>query len=73
MKRSKGLSATFVITINVPGHYGDGRGGHGLSLLVKPASVGGFFKSWAQRICLDGKAANDGLGAYPLVTLARAR
>ena len=73
MKRPKRLSATFVNTVNVPGRYGDGRGGHGLSLLVKPASTGGFPKSWAQRIRLDGKAANVGLGAYPVVTLARAR
>ena len=73
MKRPKRLSATFVNTVNVPGRYGDGRGGHGLSLLVKPASAGGFSKSWAQRIRLDGKAANVGLGAYPVVTLARAR
>ena len=73
MKRPKRLSATFVNTVNVPGRYGDGRGGHGLSLLVKPASTDGFSKSWAQRIRLDGKAANVGLGAYPVVTLARAR
>ena len=73
MKRPKRLSATFVSTVNVPGRYGDGRGGHGLSLLVKPATHGGFSKSWAQRIRLDGKAANVGLGAYPIVTLARAR
>ena len=73
MKRPKRLSATFVNTVNVPGRYSDGRGGHGLSLLVKPASTGGFSKSWAQRIRLDGKAANVGLGAYPVVTLARAR
>ena len=73
MKRPKRLSATFVNTVNVPGRYGDGRGGHGLSLLVKSASTGGFSKSWAQRIRLDGKAANVGLGAYPVVTLARAR
>ena len=73
MKRPKRLSATFVSTINVPGRYGDGRGGHGLNLLVKPATHGGLSKSWAQRIRLDGKAANVGLGAYPVVTLARAR
>ena len=73
MKRPTRLSATFVNTVNVPGRYGDGRGGHGLSLLVKPATHGGLFNSWAQRIRLDGKAANVGLGAYPVVTLARAR
>ena len=40
---------------------------------MKEASTGGFSKSWAQRIRLDGKPANVGLGAYPVVTLARAR
>ena len=40
---------------------------------MKPASTGGFSKSWVERIRLDGKAANVGLGAYPVVTLARAR
>ena len=65
-------TSTFVTTVNVPGRYGDGRGGHGLSLLVKPASTGGFSKSWAQRNRLDGRPANIGLGAYPVVTLARA-
>ena len=73
VKRPKRLSATFINAVNVPGRYGDGRGGHGLSLLVKPATHGGFSKSWAQRIRLDDKVANVGLGAYPVVTLARAR
>lgn len=36
MKRPTTLSATFVRTVRQPGRYGDGRGGHGLSLLVKP-------------------------------------
>ena len=73
VKRPTRLSATFINTVNVPGRYGDGRGGHGLSLLLKPASTGSLSKSWAQRIRLDGNAANVGLGAYPVVTLARAR
>ena len=73
MKRPKRLSATFVQTVNVPGRYGDGRGGLGLSLLVKPAWVGGFSKSWAQRIRLDGRPANVGLGSYLVVPLAAAR
>ena len=37
-KRPTMLSATFVRTVNVPGRYGDGRGGLGLSLLVRPGS-----------------------------------
>ena len=73
MNRPKRLSASFVRTINEPGRYGDGRGGHGLSLLVKPASVGGFSKSWAQRLRVNGKPTNVGLGSYPVVTLAEAR
>ena len=37
----KRLSATFIKTVTRRGRYGDGRGGHGLSLLVKPMKHGG--------------------------------
>lgn len=73
MKRPKTLSATFVKTVNRPGRYGDGRGGHGLSLLVKTSSTGRLSKSWAQRLRLDGKPFLIGLGSYPMTTLATAR
>ena len=73
MRRPQRLSASFVKTVNVPGRYGDGRGGHGLSLLVKPMRAGGFSKSWSQRILINGRPTNVGLGAYPIVTLAEAR
>ena len=73
MNRPKRLSASFVKTVNQPGRYGDGRGGHGLSLLVKPASAGGFSKIWCQRLRLNGKPADLGLGSYPVVSLADAR
>ena len=73
MKRPKRLSATFIKTVRRPGRYGDGRGGHGLSLLVKPRVAGGWSKSWAQRLRIDGRLRNLGLGSYPVVTLARAR
>ena len=73
MKRPRRLSATFVRTVNVPGRYGDGYGGNGLSLMVKPASRGGLCKSWAQVIRPAGRATSVGLGRYPLVTLAMAR
>ena len=73
MQRPKRLSATFVQTVNRPGRYGDGRGGHGLSLLVKPMSAGGFSKTWCQRLRLAGKPVSLGLGPYPVVTLAEAR
>ena len=73
MHRPKRLSASFVKTVNQPGRYGEGRGGHGLSLLVKPASAGGFSKIWCQRLRLNGKPADLGLGSYPVVSLADAR
>ena len=73
MKRSKTLSAAFVKTINQPGRYGDGRGGFGLSLLVKPTLNGRTSKSWSQRLRQDGKPFNVGLGRYPLVNLSEAR
>ena len=67
------LCATFVRTVNVPGRYGDGYGGHGLSLLVTPRKSGGFSKTWAQAISPNGTKTSLGLGSYPVVTLAMAR
>lgn len=73
MKRPRILNASFVRTVTRPGRYGDGRGGHGLSLLVKPMSNGRLSKSWAQRLRINGKPVNIGLGPFPVVTLAEAR
>ena len=73
MKRPKTLSAAFVKTVNRPGRYGDGRGGHGLSLLVKPTRTGRLSKTWSQRLRIHDRQVNLGLGAYPLVTLGEAR
>ena len=73
MKRPNTLSAAFVRTVSVPGRYGDGRGGYGLSLLVKTMSNGRLSKSWSQRLRWHGAPFNIGLGAYPLVMLAEAR
>ena len=52
---------------------GDGRGGLGLSLLVRPASRGGFAKCWTQSVRIAGRPTSVGLGRYPVVTLAKAR
>ena len=60
-------------TINRPGRYGDGRGGHGLSLLVKPTANGRWSKTWAQRLRVGGRGVSLGLGSYPAVSLALAR
>ena len=74
MKRPKTLSASFAKTVRQPGRYGDGRGGHGLSLLVKTTNIQGrFSKTWSQRIRINGRETNLGLGSYPAVTLAEAR
>ena len=74
MKRPATLTARFVETVNKPGRYGDGRGGFGLSLLVKPmSSTGRLSKSWSQRIRVNGRETNIGIGSYPVTTLAEAR
>ena len=70
---SQGLSKTFVERVKKPGRYGDGRGGFGLSLLVRPRAGGGVRKIWAQRLTIDGKPVDIGLGPYPVVTLKEAR
>lgn len=73
MNRSKTLTAAFVRSINRPGRYGDGRGSHGLSLLVKPTANGRWSKTWSQRLRINGRVTSIGLGSYPVVTLAMAR
>ena len=67
------LTPTFAKNVKAPGRYGDGRGGLGLSLLVRPASRGGFTKSWTQSVRIGGRPTSLGLGRYPVVTLAMAR
>ena len=74
MTRPKTLSAAFVRTVTRPGRYGDGRGSHGLSLLVKPAAIPGrWSKTFSQRLRVGGKQVHLGLGAWPVVRLAEAR
>lgn len=73
MKRPAKLSATFCSKIAVPGTYGDGRGGHGLALRVKPTANGRLSKNWVQRLRMNGRPVNLGLGVYPVVMLAEAR
>ena len=67
------LSAAFCRTVNGPGRYGDGRGGLGLSLLVKATLNGRWSKTWSQRLRIAGKPFNVGLGRYPVVMLSEAR
>jgi len=72
-RRPYRLSSRFVSNVREPGRYGDGRGSGGLSLLVRRTSGGDLAKSWAQRIIVDGRARNIGLGSWPHVSLAQAR
>ncbi len=73
MERPAQLSARFVESVSRPGRYGDGRGGFGLSLLVKPMANGRLSKTWSQRIRINGRVTNLGLGSYPIVSLKMAR
>lgn len=74
MGRPDRLSASFVNRVHEPGRYSDGRGAHGLSLLVRRRASGGrLSKTFSQRITIRGRATNLGLGVYPIVTLAEAR
>ena len=60
------LSATKVKTLTTPGTYTDGA-----TLTLRVSDTGN--KRWVQRITIDGKQRNIGLGAYPAVGLAEAR
>ena len=67
------LTHRFVQSLATEGRYGDGRGGLGLSLLVKRTKNGRWSKTWSQRIRIRNKIAMIGLGSFPAVTLAMAR
>ena len=73
------LTDTFIKTLNKPGRRGDARGGHGLSLKVRRTALGertgrgGWAKTWRQRIKINGRRVDLGLGSYPVVSLAMAR
>lgn len=62
----RSLSAIFVRNQKEPGRYADG---HGLYLLVEPSGA----KRWVQRLVIQGKRTDLGLGPVSLVTLAEAR
>ena len=66
MARGDRLTIARVRAVTQPGMYGDGG-----TLYLKVAPGGS--KSWIQRITIDGRRHDIGLGGYPLVTLAQAR
>ena len=65
-ERMPKLNAVKVQAIRKPGRYGDGE------TLFLYVSRGGT-KSWVQRVTIDGKRRDIGLGPYPVVSLAKAR
>ena len=60
------LSAVFVQSVQEMGTYSDVGG---LNLRVEDSGT----KNWFQRVTIDGKRRNLGLGGYPTVSLAEAR
>ena len=52
--------------ISEAGQHGDGDG-----LYLNVAAAG--FKSWVQRIVIEGKRRDIGIGSFPTVSLAQAR
>ena len=60
------LSGTRVKVLKEPGRYSDGGGLH---LFISKAGR----KSWVQRITIDGRRRDIGLGGFPSVSLAKAR
>ena len=60
------LNMHFVRKVTLPGKYYDENG---LIMLVKDTGA----KSWVQRLTIQGRRRDIGLGPYPLVTLGEAR
>ena len=60
------LSATRVKALRNPSRYSDGEGLH---LFIGKNGR----KSWVQRITVDGRRRDIGLGGFPTVSLAQAR
>ena len=60
------LSIARIRSLSTPGRYGDGDT---LYLVV----AGGGSKSWLQRVTVNGKRRDIGLGGWPTVSLAKAR
>ena len=63
---AKQLTVAKIKALSMPGKFGDGGG---LYLVI---SRGGS-KSWVQRIMIDGRRRDIGLGGFPAVRLAKAR
>ena len=65
-KRGGGLSAAFCGAVKEPGRYTDAKG---LMLIVAASGS----KRWGQRLVIQGKRCDLGLGGFPRVSLSEAR
>lgn len=65
-RKRNSLSAVFVQSVQETGTYADGGG---LNLRAEDSGA----KFWFQRVTIDGKRRNLGLGGYPTASLAEAR
>ena len=61
--RPRTLTAAYVKANNQPERYGDGRGSHGLSPLVKPTRLGRWSKTWSQRLRVGGRVVSIDLAS----------
>jgi len=66
MHRSNVLSAVKIRNLKAPGRYADGNG---LYLVVEATGA----KRWIQRLVVQGKRRDIGLGGFSLISLAEAR
>ena len=66
MTKRNTLTATFCKTVTEAGRYQDGGG-----LMLVVAKTGG--KSWIQRLVVNGRRRDMGLGSFEFVSLAEAR
>ena len=60
------LTVAKVKALSAPGRHGDGAT---LYLFITPGGT----KSWVQRVTIAGRRSDIGLGAFPAISLARAR
>ena len=60
------LTVARIKALSAPGRYGDGAT---LYLFITPGGT----KSWVQRVTIAGRRSDIGLGAFPTISLAKAR
>ena len=65
------LTPKRIPTLNTPGRYGAEYFNLGLQVVVTKA--GTTSKTWVQRLVIDGKRRNAGLGSYPSVPMEEAK